>query len=111
MEEDNSSNHAEDVAEADHGIGHAEGEFLEDVHPQDRPSGVAYAAEEELPVDQEPSEKGPGPFERPHPLEGIFQEDLTSAKEKALSNGKVNQLPHNYLVLSAPNTFREIFIR
>ena len=102
MEYEYGGEHAEDVAQADHRVGHAERIFLEDIHPQHRPAGVADAATEEPPVDKKAPEEPEGPFELSHLLEGELEQDLASRQEEALDDGQCQQSPHGFLRYTNP---------
>ena len=84
MEEDDGCKHTHHIAEAHHGVGHAEGEMLDDVHPQHRACTITEAAADELPVGEQPHEVLPRKREVPSLGETVFHQYLPSGEQHAL---------------------------
>ena len=94
MEEQHGGQHAEDIAQADHRIGGAEGKYLDDIHPQQRTQSEEEATGGKLPVDQQIAPELTCPAKDWHPHEGELQEHLTTGQQQALQQGVGYYSPH-----------------
>ena len=56
LKEDDGSKHSYDIAEADHGVSHAEWEVLDNIHPQNATCSIAEATAAKLPIRKQSSE-------------------------------------------------------
>ena len=87
VENENGGKHAEDVAERYHGVGHGEGEMLDDIEPQGGGAEEVDAAGEEPPVGEGAHEEIDCPREGSCALQGKLQQYLTAAEKYGLDDG------------------------
>ena len=84
MEENDSGKHTHHVTQAHHRIGHAEGEMLDDIHPQDGACAIAETTADELPVGKQSDEILPGEREVTSPRQTVLHQHLPPSKKHAL---------------------------
>jgi hypothetical protein len=81
VKENHGSKHTEYIAEADHGISHAEGEILYDIHPEYGTGSKKQTTCGKMPVRQEATPKLLVPSKWQHAHECIFEEHLSAHEE------------------------------
>ena len=98
MEDSDGCQHAEDIAQADHGIGRTEGKLSRDIHPQQRGQGEQHTTGSKVPVGDQTPPIGPSPGKGGHPSQGEFQKHLTAHEQNALHNNVWYYLPHDITI-------------
>jgi hypothetical protein len=78
VKEYDSSKHSHDIAEAYHGVGHAEREMLDNIHPEDTTGSIAQTTAAKLPVGKQSSEIVPRKGKVTNFGQAILHEHLTA---------------------------------
>ena len=88
MKDEDGSEEAEDVADAEQWVGQGEVVVAKDVEPKQGGGAHGDPRGGELPVEEGAAEEGPRPGEREHFGEGKLEEGLSGDEEDGLEGGK-----------------------
>ena len=94
MKNEDGGEEAEDVADADEGIGEGERVMTEDVEPDEGGGEHGEAGGGVLPDGEDAAEEGKGPGEGAGAGEGELEEDLSADEEEALEGGEGEKFQH-----------------
>ena len=81
MEEGHGGQHTHHITQTNHGVSHAEGEVLDDIHPEDVAERETDTTTGKLPVDEQSAEIAPCPGEVARLLETKLHQHLSTRQQ------------------------------